>query len=96
MGTTARIERSGSEVECAVPGPVEAGSKLAETTAGPSIPVGMANAVFAEGVAAPDLQRRESIGLGGEEAGVLGDAYHGEDLGEVRRESEGVDFLAGV
>ena len=31
------------------------------------------------------LQRRESIGLGGEEASVLGDAHHGKDLGEVGR-----------
>jgi hypothetical protein len=30
------------------------------------------------------LQRRERLLLSGEEAGVLGDAHHGEDLGEVR------------
>ncbi len=44
----------------------------------------------------PELQRRERLGLGGEQAGVLGDAHHGEDFGEVRREAEGVDLLAGV
>src|ERR1035438_1152611 len=42
------------------------------------------------------LQRRQRLGLRGEEAGVLGDAHHGKDLGEVRREAEGVDRLAGV
>ena len=42
------------------------------------------------------LQRRQRLRLGGKESGVLGDAHHGEDLGEVRRKPEGVDLLAGV
>jgi len=43
-----------------------------------------------------DLQRGESVVLGWEEAGVLGDAYHGKYLGEVRGEAESIDLLAGV
>ena len=42
------------------------------------------------------LQRRQRLGLAGEEAGVLGDAYHGEHLDEMRGEAVGVDLLAGV
>jgi len=42
------------------------------------------------------LERRERFGLRGEQACVLGDADHGEDLGEVGGEAEGVNLLAGV
>jgi hypothetical protein len=42
------------------------------------------------------LQGLERVGFVGEELRVLGDAHHGEDLGEVRREAEGEDLLAGV
>jgi hypothetical protein len=39
------------------------------------------------------LERRDGFGLGTEELGVLGDAGYGEDLGEMGRETEGIDFL---
>jgi len=42
------------------------------------------------------LQRRHRLGLAGEKAGVLGDADHGEDFGEVRRQAERIDLLRGV
>src|SRR5579863_10383737 len=42
------------------------------------------------------LQRCQGFSLRGEQARVFGDADHGEDLGEMWGETEGVDFLAGV
>ena len=42
------------------------------------------------------LERRQRFCLGCEEAGVLGDADHGEDFGEMGGEAVGIDLLAGV
>jgi len=38
---------------------------------------------------------REGFGLGGSEGCIFGDADHGEDFDEVRREANGEDLLAG-
>jgi len=44
----------------------------------------------------PVLQRSQRLSLRGEESRVLGNAHHGEDLGEVGGKAEGINFLPGV
>lgn len=41
----------------------------------------------------PSSQCGQRLNLAGEQACVLGDSHHGEDLGEVRRQAERVDLL---